>query len=113
MTNKQFNRIGDSPMIGAGTWAENGNCAISCTGHGEPFILAAAAHDVSRLMAYKGLSLKEACEEVVMNKLPKIDGDGGLIAVDSEGNIELPFNCSGMYRASVKEGQEPFVAIYC
>lgn len=112
MTNKRYNRIGDSPIIGAGTWAENGNCAISCTGHGEPFIRAVVAHDVSRLMAYQGLSLKQACEEVVMGKLPKIDGDGGLIAVDANGNIEMPFNCSGMYRASKKEGEEPLVAIY-
>lgn len=112
MTNKRFNRIGDSPIIGAGTWAENATCAISCTGHGEPFIRAVVAHDVSRLMAYKGQTLAEACEEVVMNKLPMIDGDGGLIAVDSKGNIALPFNCSGMYRASLREGEKPLVAIY-
>ena len=87
MTNKKYGRIGDSPIIGAGTYANNKTCAISCTGHGEPFIRAVAAHDVSCLMEYKGLSLKEACDIVVMDKLVKIGGEGGLIAIDKNGNV--------------------------
>jgi L-asparaginase / beta-aspartyl-peptidase len=98
MTNKRFNRVGDSPLIGAGTYANNATCAISCTGHGEYFIRAVVAHDVSCLMEYKGLSLKDACQLVVQDKLRKIGGDGGLIAVDSQGNVSLPFNSDGMYR---------------
>ncbi|MBL0044564.1 MAG: isoaspartyl peptidase/L-asparaginase [Flavobacteriales bacterium] len=98
MTNKRFQRIGDSPLIGAGTYANDSTCAISCTGHGESFIRAVAAYDVSALMEYKGLSLQEAVRVVVHDKLPLLDGDGGLIAIDRNGNIVLDFNCSGMYR---------------
>ncbi|MBL7899128.1 MAG: isoaspartyl peptidase/L-asparaginase [Crocinitomicaceae bacterium] len=112
MTNKKFGRAGDSPIIGAGTYANNKTCAISCTGHGEFFIRSVVAYDISCLMEYKGLSLKEACDEVVMNKLVKIGGEGGLVAIDAKGNIELPFNSEGMYRGWVKQGQEPEVAIY-
>jgi len=101
MTNKRFQRIGDSPVIGAGTYANNASCAISCTGHGESFIRAVAAHDVHALMSYKGLSLEEAVRVVVHEKLPPLDGDGGLIALDGKGNIVLDFNCSGMYRGHV------------
>lgn len=101
MTNKKWQRIGDSPIIGAGTYANNESCAISCTGHGESFIRAVAAHDVHALMLYKGLSLQEAVRIVVHEKLPPLDGDGGLIAVDKEGNMVLDFNCSGMYRGQV------------
>jgi beta-aspartyl-peptidase (threonine type) len=101
MTNKKWQRIGDSPIIGAGTYANDSTCAISCTGHGESFIRAVAAHDVHCLMAYKGLSLEEAVRIVVHEKLPPLDGDGGLIAVDRVGNIVLDFNCSGMYRGQV------------
>ncbi len=101
MTNKKWQRIGDSPIIGAGTYANNESCAVSCTGHGESFIRAVAAHDVHALMLYKGLSLKEAVRVVVHDKLPPLDGDGGLIAVDTAGNIVLDFNCSGMYRGQV------------
>lgn len=101
MTNKKWQRIGDSPIIGAGTYANDETCAISCTGHGESFIRAVAAHDVHCLMAYKGLSLQEAVRIVVHEKLPPLDGDGGLIAVDRAGNIVLDFNCSGMYRGQV------------
>ena len=109
MTNKKFGRIGDSPLIGAGTYADNDSCAISCTGHGELFIRAVVAHDVAALMRYKGLSLEEACHEVVQNKLP--EDSGGLVAVDREGNICLPFNSEGMYRASSKNGVRT-IAIY-
>lgn len=111
MTNKRFNRIGDSPMIGAGTYANNNTCAISCTGHGEYFIRAVVAYDISCLMEYKGLSLQEACEKVVNDKLVKFGGEGGLIAVDIKGNICLPFNSEGMYRGYAK-GEEEVVAIY-
>lgn len=112
MTNKKFGRVGDSPLIGAGTYANNATCAISCTGHGELFIRSVVAHDVSCLIAYKGLSLKQACEEVVMNKLIKIGGEGGLIAVDKEGNIELSFNSDGMYRAMKHNDTTVYTAIY-
>ena len=101
MTNKKWQRIGDSPIIGAGTYANDATCAVSCTGHGESFIRAVAAHDVHALMAYKGLSLAEAVRVVVHEKLPPLDGDGGLIAVDRNGSIVLDFNCSGMYRGQV------------
>ncbi|MFN8291961.1 MAG: isoaspartyl peptidase/L-asparaginase [Chitinophagaceae bacterium] len=98
MTNKQFGRVGDSPIIGAGTYANNKTCAISCTGHGEPFIRAVTAYDVSCLMEYKGLSLYEAMHVVVHDKLLKIDGEGGMIGVDAGGNAALLFNSDGMYR---------------
>jgi len=101
MTNKKWQRVGDSPIIGAGTYANDESCAISCKGHGESFIRAVAAHDVHALMVYKGLSLAEAVRIVVHEKLPKLDGDGGLIAIDRNGNIVLDFNCSGMYRGQV------------
>lgn len=98
MTNKQFGRIGDSPIIGCGTYANNNTCAISCTGHGELFIRAVTAYDVSCLMEYKGLSLQEAMHIVVQDKLVKIGGEGGMIGVDSKGNTALLFNSEGMYR---------------
>lgn len=112
MTNKKFGRIGDSPMIGAGTYAHNASCAVSCTGHGELFIRTVVAHEISSLMRYKNLSLQEACDEVVMKQLVDIGGEGGLVAADTKGNISMPFNSSGMYRASRKEGEAAFVAIY-
>lgn len=112
MTNKKHGRVGDTPVIGAGTYANNKTCAISCTGHGEFFLRAVVAYDISCLMEYKGLSLKKACDIVVMDKLVKIGGEGGLIALDAKGNIELPFNSEGMYRASKKEGEELFIGIY-
>jgi beta-aspartyl-peptidase (threonine type) len=112
MTNKKHGRVGDTPIIGAGTYANNNTCAISCTGHGEFFIRSVVAYDISCLMEYKGLSLKEACNIVVKQKLVKIGGEGGLIALDVNGNIELPFNSEGMYRASKKENEELFIGIY-
>ena len=103
MTNKRWGRVGDSPIIGAGNYANNNTCAISCTGHGEYFIRAVVAYDISCLMEYKGLSLNEACELVVNDKLVKFGGEGGLIAVDKEGNICLPFNSEGMYRGKANQ----------
>ncbi|MDO9186053.1 MAG: isoaspartyl peptidase/L-asparaginase [Bacteroidia bacterium] len=112
MTNKKFGRVGDSPIIGAGTYANNNTCAISCTGHGEFFIRSVVAYDISCLMEYKGLSLKEACDIVVYQKLVKIGGEGGLVAIDAKGNIEMPFNSEGMYRAMRKSGGEIYLGIY-
>lgn len=98
MTNKKFGRVGDSPMIGAGNYANNATCAVSCTGSGEFFIRGVVAYDVSCLMEYSGLSLKEACDMVVHDRLLQLGGDGGLIAVDALGNTVLSFNTEGMYR---------------
>lgn len=112
MTNKRFGRIGDSPIIGAGTYANNQTCAISCTGHGEYFMRAVVAYDISCLMEYKGYTLKQACDYVVKDKLVKFGGEGGLIAIDKFGNIELPFNSEGMYRACKKNDEEIIVKIY-
>lgn len=112
MTNKKFGRIGDSPIIGAGTYANNNTCAISCTGHGELFIRSIVAYDVSCLMEYKGFTLQQACEKVVLDKLVKISGEGGLIAIDKNGNIQMPFNSEGMYRACKTNNSELFVGIY-
>jgi beta-aspartyl-peptidase (threonine type) len=112
MTNKRFGRVGDSPVIGAGTYANNNTCAVSCTGHGEYFIRAVVAYDISCLIEYKGLSLKEACEYVVKDKLVKLGGEGGLIAIDKHGKIELPFNSAGMYRAWKTSGEEMQIRIY-
>jgi beta-aspartyl-peptidase (threonine type) len=111
MTNKKFGRVGDSPMIGAGTYANNLTCAVSCTGSGEFFIRGVVAYDVSCLIEYKGLSLQEACDTVIQDRLLKIGGDGGLIAVDSNGNLSFSFNTEGMYRG-LKTENENFVGIY-
>jgi beta-aspartyl-peptidase (threonine type) len=112
MTNKQWGRVGDSAIIGAGTYANNKTCAISCTGHGEPFILAVAAYDVSCLMEYKGLSLQEAMDVVVNDKLVKIDGEGGMIGVDAKGNAAMIFNSEGMYRGTNNSDGKNEIAIY-
>ena len=112
MTNKRFGRVGDTALIGTGTYADDSTCAISCTGHGEFFIRTVAAHDVSCLMKYKGLTLFDACEQLVNQTLHEMGGEGGLIAVDGAGNIALPFNSEGMYRAWITSQQEAQVAIY-
>lgn len=112
MTNKRFGRIGDSPVIGAGTYANNKTCAISCTGHGEPFLRAVVAYDVSCLIEYKGLSLQEACATVIKDKLVKIGGEGGLIAVDAKGNYDFCFNSAGMYRGMRNSEGKELVAFY-
>jgi beta-aspartyl-peptidase (threonine type) len=112
MTNKKFGRVGDTPIIGAGTYANNNTCAISCTGHGELFIRSVVAYDISCLMEYKGLSLQEACDIVVHDKLIKIGGEGGLIGIDAKGNIALPFNSEGMYRGYQTNDAPAVVKIY-
>jgi len=112
MTNKKYGRIGDSPLIGAGTYANNNTCAISCTGHGEIFIRAVAAYDVSCLMEYKGLSLQEAMQEVVMRKLVDLEGEGGMIGVDADGNTAMVFNSAGMYRAMKHSNGAYAIGIY-
>ena len=112
MTNKKYGRIGDSPVIGAGTYANNSTCAVSCTGDGEYFLRGVTAYDVSCLMEFKGLSLKEASEEVIHNRMLNIKGSGGLIAIDNKVNIAMPFNTEGMYRASVDKDGNSDIAIY-
>ncbi|CDW60463.1 ABC tran and Asparaginase 2 and oligo HPY domain containing protein [Trichuris trichiura] len=112
MTNKLPGRVGDSPLVGAGCYANNASVAVSCTGTGEVFIRALAAYDIAALMDYGGLSLAEACERVVMEKLPALGGSGGLIAIDHEGNVVLPFNTEGMYRAWGYAGDTPTTGIY-
>ena len=112
MTNKRWGRVGDSPMIGAGNYANNKTCAVSCTGSGEYFIRGVVAYDVSCLMEYKGMTVEEAASEVINKRVLEIGGDGGLIAVDSEGNIAMPFNTEGMYRAfKTSEGKKE-IGIY-
>jgi L-asparaginase / beta-aspartyl-peptidase len=112
MTNKKYGRIGDSPVIGAGTYANNATCAISGTGHGEPFIRAVAAHSVSCLMEYKGLDLQAAMHEVVNVKLVQMEGEGGMIGVDAKGNVAMVLNSAGMYRAMRNSKGETVVSIY-
>ncbi len=112
MTNKKYGRIGDSPVIGAGTYANNLTCAISCTGHGEPFIRGVAAYDVSCLMEYKGLSLHDAMNTVVMERLLVLDGEGGMIGVDALANTAMIFNSAGMYRGEKNNSGINKVAIY-
>ena len=112
MTNKKWGRVGDSPVIGAGNYANNATCAVSCTGSGEFFIRGVVAYDVSCLMEFKGLSLEDAANEVIHHRILKLGGDGGLIAVDALGNIVMPFNTEGMYRGYKKSSGENDVLIY-
>ncbi len=112
ITNKQVGRVGDTPLIGAGCYADDATCAVSTTGSGEIFMRIVAAYDVAAQMAYRKVSLEDAAHDVVMSRLPKIDGRGGLIAVDSHGNITLPFNTEGMYRGFARIGETPVTAIY-
>ncbi len=112
MTMKKFGRVGDSPIIGAGTYANNKTCAVSCTGHGEFFIRYAVAHDISALMEYQKMSLKSAAELVINKKLKSVDGSGGVIGIDAEGNIAMKFNTPGMYRGYFIEGGEPVVKMF-
>jgi L-asparaginase / beta-aspartyl-peptidase len=112
MTNKKYGRIGDSPLIGCGTYANDNTCAISCTGHGEIFIKAVAAYDVSCLMEYKGFTLQQAMNEVVHHKLVKMEGEGGMIGVDAKGNTAMVFNSAGMYRGMKNSEGKNYIAIY-
>jgi len=112
MTNKRYGRVGDAPIIGAGTYADNATCAVSATGHGEYFIRSVVAYDIAALMAYKGLSVKNAAEEVVMKKLVERGGEGGVIALDRQGNFSMPFNSAGMYRGYIKANGKSEVLIY-
>ncbi len=112
MTNKRWGRVGDAPIIGAGTYANNNTCAVSSTGWGEYFIRAMVAHDISALMEYKGMSLKDAAREVIHDKVGGLGGDGGVVAVDKNGNIAMEFNTAGMYRASMNDKGELVVKIY-
>ena len=112
MTNKKWGRVGDSPMIGAGNYANNKTCAISCTGSGEFFIRGVVAYDVACLMEHKGMSVKDASSEVIHKRILEIGGDGGLIAVDTKGNIAMPFNTEGMYRGQKSSDGVDDVSIY-
>ncbi len=112
MTNKRWGRLGDAPIIGAGTYANNATCAVSSTGWGEFFIRAMVAHDISALMEYKGMSLKEAAYEVIHEKVEGLGGDGGIVAVDNNGNVAMEFNTAGMYRATMNDKGELYIGIY-
>ncbi|MFY0602337.1 MAG: isoaspartyl peptidase/L-asparaginase [Flavobacteriaceae bacterium] len=112
MTNKRWNRIGDAPIIGAGTYANNLTCGVSSTGWGEYFIRGMVAYDISALMEYKGITLKEATNEVIQKKLTKLGGTGGVVALDKNGNMQFEFNTAGMYRASMNDKGELVVKIY-
>jgi beta-aspartyl-peptidase (threonine type) len=113
MTNKWFGRVGDAPMIGVGTYADNESCAVSATGHGEFFIRNVVAYDIAALVKYQGLSVREAAEEVVFRKLRAPDrGEGGVIALDRQGNYAMPYNSPGMFRGCVTQDGQTFVAVY-
>lgn len=112
MTNKRWNRIGDSPIIGAGTYANNTTCAVSSTGWGEFFIRGMVAHDISAMMEYKGVSLQEAAREVIQEKIPRLGGDGGIVAIDKDGNVVMEFNTAGMYRAHMNADGKLVIGIY-
>ena len=112
MTNKRFGRVGDAPIIGAGTYASNATCAVSATGHGEYFIRSVVGYDISALMEYKGYSVQKASDEVVMKKLVQRGGEGGVIALDRNGNVAMPFNSEGMYRGYIRADGKMEVKIY-
>lgn len=112
MTNKRFGRIGDVPVIGAGTYADNDTCAVSATGHGEYFIRSVVAHDIAALMRYSGVSLQEAVDNVVLEKLVDFGGSGGVISIDREGDIAMEHNTPGMYRGSIDTTGKLTTAIY-
>ncbi len=112
MTNSRHGRIGDSPLIGAGTYANNQTCAVSATGHGEYIIRAVLGHDLSALMQYYGMSLRDAAEKVIFGRFKELGGTGGLVAIDRQGNIAFPFNTPGMYRGHYLQGQKLETAIY-
>jgi beta-aspartyl-peptidase (threonine type) len=112
MTNKKFGRVGDVPIIGAGTYAKNNTCAISATGHGEYFIRLNVAHDISAMMEYQNKTLQQAADDVIYGKLRKLGGTGGVVAIDKDGNITMPFNTPGMFRGYKLDGQDPVVLFF-
>lgn len=112
MTNKQFGRVGDAPIIGAGNYAENESCAVSATGHGEYFIRWTVAHDIAALVKYKGMTVQQASDEVINKKLKPVGGEGGVIVLDAKGNFAMTFNSEGMYRGWIGADGVPHVAIY-
>jgi beta-aspartyl-peptidase (threonine type) len=112
MTGKRFGRIGDSPLIGAGTYADDRSCAVSATGHGEMFIRAAVAHDICARVRFGGRTLRQAVHEVVMEELPALGGEGGVIAIDRQGQVDMEFNSEGMFRASRVSGERERIDIY-
>jgi beta-aspartyl-peptidase (threonine type) len=112
MTGKRYGRIGDSPIIGAGTYADDRSCAVSATGHGELFIRAAVAHDICSRMRFGGRTVTEAVREVVLGELVALRGEGGVIAIDAQGEIAMEFNSEGMFRASRRAGEAAHIAIY-
>jgi beta-aspartyl-peptidase (threonine type) len=112
LANKRYGRVGDSPIVGAGTYADNRSAAVSATGTGETFIRAVAAYEVTALMRYKGLSLAQAVDEVALRTVPALGGSGGLIGVDAAGNVAMSFSTEGMYRGAVRGNGAPEVAIY-
>jgi beta-aspartyl-peptidase (threonine type) len=112
MTGKRYNRIGDSPIIGAGTYADDRSCAVSATGHGEVFIRAAVAHDICARLRFGGRTLQTAVREVVLEELPQLRGEGGVIAIDRSGEISMEFNSEGMFRGSRRRGEAARIAIY-
>lgn len=112
MTNKKYGRVGDAPIIGAGTYANNATCGVSATGHGEYFIRLGVARDIASLMEYKGMSLEGAANEVINTKLEKLGGDGGIVALDRQGNISMTFNSEGMYRGFITKKGEGKTFIY-
>lgn len=111
LTNKQYGRVGDAPIIGAGTYAENESCAVSATGAGEYFIRWTVAHDIAALVKYKGMTVQAAADEVINHKLPK-EGEGGVIVLDAKGNYAMTFNSEGMYRGAIGPDGVPHVEIY-
>ena len=112
MTNKKWNRIGDAPIIGAGTYANNASCGISATGWGEFFIRSVVAHDIAALVEYKGLSIAEAARIVIHEKVAKLGGDGGIVGLDRFGNVAMEMNTEGMYRAHMNAQGEQTIKIY-
>ncbi len=112
MVNKKYGRVGDSPIIGAGTYANNATCAVSCTGHGEYFLRYCVAHEVSSLIKYANKTLEDASELIINGVLKSAGGRGGLIAIDTLGNVAMPFNTSGMYRAYKISLEKEFISIY-
>jgi L-asparaginase / beta-aspartyl-peptidase len=112
MTNKRWGRVGDAPIIGAGTYASNRSCAVSATGHGEYFIRNVVAYDICALVEYRGLPLADAAQSVIMDRLVAQGGTGGVIALDRQGNLAMPFNTPGMYRGYIDEQGRAVVMIY-